>query len=315
MVRLASLDRRRNNRRQRRRRAARVEGQAASPWGDAAGRAGVTLALVLVAGCRSTDAPAVAFLQDGSADAAAREAGAHAFAAEASTRGLHELTYVAITPREQYAQAEAALAAGARVLVVQAPDPALAVDLVRVAHEHGAKVVAYDRPIPSPDLDHVVTHDRYHAGVLLAEAAIAATGGRGRYLVLADADPEVARGRANTLAPYQASGAIRVEVVRDASSLSADAILARDTACAGTSPIAILADPVALARRAAELAAAMLDPTAAGTLTMSIAGAEVPVTTVPVAAITPVTLPTLDVELRRWVPASTLPACNRLATK
>lgn len=275
-----------------------------------------TLALVLVAACRSTEAPAVAFLLDGSADAAARDAGAHAFAAEAGTRGLRELTYVATTPREQHAQAEAALAAGARVLVVQAPDPVLAVDLVRLAHEHGAKVVAYGRPIPSPDLDHVVTHDRYHAGVLLAEAAIAATAGRGRYLVLADADPEVVRGRANTLAPYQASGAISVEVVREVSSQSADAILARDTACAGTEAIAILADPSALARRAAELAEAMLEPTAtAGTSTIAIAGADVPVTTVPVAAITAVTLPTLDAELRRWVPASTLPACNRLATK
>ena len=286
-------------------------------------------ALVLVAGCRSTEAPAVAFLLDGNADAAARDAGTHAFAAEAAARGLRDLTYVATTPREQYAQAAAALAAGARVLVVQAPDPALAVDLVRLAHEHGAKVVAYGRPIPSPDLDHVVTHDRYHAGVLLAEAAIAATAGRGRYLVLADADPEVARGRTNTLAPYQASGAIRVEVVRDVSTLSADAILARDTACAGSEPVAILADPSALARRAVALAEAMIDPTAApvsagapvvgptaaGTMTMTIAGADVPVTTVPVAAITPVTLPTLAAELRRWVPATTLPACNRLATK
>src|ERR1044072_8699650 len=48
---------------------------------------------------------------------------------------------------KQREQAMLALDGGATVLVISAVDPEVASDVVRQAHERGAKVVAYDRPI------------------------------------------------------------------------------------------------------------------------------------------------------------------------
>ena len=45
------------------------------------------------------------------------------------------------------------------MLVIQPTDSQAASRYVRLAHENGAKVIAYDRAIVSPDLDYYVSHD------------------------------------------------------------------------------------------------------------------------------------------------------------
>jgi D-xylose transport system substrate-binding protein len=116
---------------------------------------------------------------------------------------------------KQIAQVEDVLTQGAKVLVIQPTDSQAATSYVRLAHEHGAKVIAYDRAIVSPDLDYYVSHDSYQVGVLQAKAALAATGGKGKYVLLSgqaghSVATEITRGYEDTLAPAIASGAVEV---------------------------------------------------------------------------------------------------------
>jgi D-xylose transport system substrate-binding protein len=111
----------------------------------------------------------------------------------------------------QLAQIEDALSRRARVLIIQPTDSAAAAGYVGRAHAQGAKVVAYDRFIPGADF--YVAHDSYRVGVLQAEAAIAATGGRGNYVILSGQSghsvaTEIARGYHDTLRPHIERGAI-----------------------------------------------------------------------------------------------------------
>src|SRR5262249_45280369 len=117
-------------------------------------------------------------------------------------------------------QVENALTLGAKVLVIQPTDGQAASQYVRLAHEHGAKVIAYDRAIVSPELDYYVSHDSYRVGVLQAQAAIAATGGKGRCAILTGRSghavaTEITRGYDDTLAPYIARGDIEVVMKRN----------------------------------------------------------------------------------------------------
>ena len=115
----------------------------------------------------------------------------------------------------QLAQIEDALSQGARVLVIQPTDSAAAGNYVAKAHAAGAKVVAYDRSIPGADF--YVAHDSHRIGVLQAEQAIKATGGRGNFVLLDGQSGhsvagEIARGYHDTLKPYIDQGAIRIVV-------------------------------------------------------------------------------------------------------
>ena len=106
-----------------------------------------------------------------------------------------------------------ALDAGARVLVLE-PVGEAAAAVVADAHERGARVIAYDRELAGADVDGYVAHDAYRIGVLQAEAALAATGGAGRYAIVRDAAgvaaAEIARGYEHTLAPHVARGAVEL---------------------------------------------------------------------------------------------------------
>lgn len=282
----------------------------------------VLVALIVggaIAACKPADAPPVALLL-----AAPDRATEAAFAAEATAHDLRSFTRVARDAADQTTQVVAALAAGAKVLVIQPVDPRAAAVYVRLAHERGAKVVAYGTAIESADLDHVVTHDRYHAGVLQAEAAITATRGRGAFVLLThDAtDPaaaEVLRGLEATLAPYRASGAATVALYREVTALpAAHAILAtearislaasealrsarhplpflasaradaesRRAVCNGTQTLAVIEDPAALARTAVEVAEALLEPRepTPGAASVTLGGGQVPLTAVRVEA-------------------------------
>jgi D-xylose transport system substrate-binding protein len=138
------------------------------------------------------------------------------FEARAKEHGIKVATLAADNDNaKQIAQVEDALTRGAKVLVIQPTDSTTAARYVELAHARGAKVVAYDRAIASRDLDYYVSHDSYKVGVLQAEAAIAATGGKGTYVILSGQSghsvaAEITRGYDDTLAPYVARGEITV---------------------------------------------------------------------------------------------------------
>jgi D-xylose transport system substrate-binding protein len=118
----------------------------------------------------------------------------------------------------QLSQIEDALSRHAQVLVIQPTDSAASGSYVAKAHEQGAKVVAYDRWIPGADF--YVAHDSYRVGVIQAEQAIKATGGKGNFVLLDGQSghsvaTEIARGYHDTLAPYVASGAITIVVEKN----------------------------------------------------------------------------------------------------
>jgi D-xylose transport system substrate-binding protein len=131
---------------------------------------------------------------------------------------------------KQLAQVEDVLNQGAKVLVIQPTDSQAASAYVRLAHERGAKVIAYDRAIVSPDLDYYVSHDSYKVGVLQAEAALAATGGKGKYVLLSGQSghsvaQEITRGYEHTLAPYIARGDVEIVMKQSHSAWSTEQAL------------------------------------------------------------------------------------------
>lgn len=132
----------------------------------------------------------------------------------ASKKGLSAFTLSADNDNaRQLSQVEDALSRKAAVLVIQPTDSAAAGGYVAKAHAKGAKVVAYDRSIPGADF--YVAHDSYRVGVIQAEQAIKATGGKGNYVLLDGQSghsvaKEIARGYAETLKPYVDKGDITI---------------------------------------------------------------------------------------------------------
>lgn len=140
------------------------------------------------------------------------------FEDKARALGLSAFTLAADNDNgRQLAQLEDALSRGAKVIVVQPTDSVAAASYVEKAHAKGAKVVAYDRAIKSPALDYYVAHDSFAVGKMLAEAAVARTGGKGNY-VLCNGQAghsvanEIARGVHAVLDPLVAKGDVRIVV-------------------------------------------------------------------------------------------------------
>lgn len=73
---------------------------------------------------------------------------------------------------KQREQVQAALDAGAPVLVIQPVDPEGAASFVDAAHKASAKVIAFDKLINTRDLDAYVSHDYTQVGRLQAQAAL-----------------------------------------------------------------------------------------------------------------------------------------------
>jgi D-xylose transport system substrate-binding protein len=143
----------------------------------------------------------------------------HYFEDAARAHGLAPFTLSADNDNaRQLSQIEDALSRQAKVLVIQPTDSAAAGSYVAKAHEQGAKVVAYDRFIPGADF--YVAHDSYRVGVLQAEQAIKATGGKGNFVLLNGQSghsvaSEIARGYHETLAPYVQRGEINIVVEKN----------------------------------------------------------------------------------------------------
>jgi D-xylose transport system substrate-binding protein len=138
------------------------------------------------------------------------------FKVRAADLGLEVIALAADNDNaKQLAQVEDALARGAKVIVIQPTDSAAAASYVALAHRQGARIVAYDRAIYSAKLDFYVSHDSYEVGVLQANAAIEATGGKGRFVILAgqaghSVATEITRGYKDTLQPYLDRGDIEI---------------------------------------------------------------------------------------------------------
>jgi D-xylose transport system substrate-binding protein len=84
----------------------------------------------------------------------------------------------------QAAKVEALLAKGVDALVLQPVNGEAASSLVALARRDGVPVIAYDRLIRNAEIDWYVTQDSFRVGELQAQAAVAATGGKGKYVVL-----------------------------------------------------------------------------------------------------------------------------------
>jgi D-xylose transport system substrate-binding protein len=134
------------------------------------------------------------------------------FEAKARELGLEPIVLAADNDNaRQLAQVEDVLTRGATVLVIQPTDSQAAAAYVRLAHDAGAKIVAYDRAVNDKGLDYYVAHDSYQVGVLQAKAALEATGGKGHYVILSGQQghsvaAEITRGYKDTLAPYVQKG-------------------------------------------------------------------------------------------------------------
>lgn len=73
---------------------------------------------------------------------------------------------------KQQQQFNSALAQGAKVIVLDPVDSAAAVSLVNAAHARGAKVIAYDRPIPDAKVDFYVSFNNEEIGKQIATSLI-----------------------------------------------------------------------------------------------------------------------------------------------
>ena len=73
---------------------------------------------------------------------------------------------------KQQQQFNSVLAQGAKTIVLDPVDSAAAVSLVNAAHAQGAKVIAYDRPIPEAEVDFYVSFDNQEIGRKIATSLI-----------------------------------------------------------------------------------------------------------------------------------------------
>ncbi|MFT3700642.1 MAG: substrate-binding domain-containing protein [Kofleriaceae bacterium] len=220
----------------------------------------VALALLFCMACKQKNGPEVAFLLS-TLQEERYQKDVKYFEQRAQELGMKTTVLAADNDNaKQIAQVEDALTLGAKVLVIQPTDSQAASSYVRLAHEHGAKVIAYDRAIVSPDLDYYVSHDSYKVGVLQAKAAIAATGGKGKFILLSgqaghSVAMEITRGYEETLAPYIQRGDIEVIMRQNHSSWSPEQALksVEDAlALSGGKVDAILANNSGMARGAVQ---------------------------------------------------------------
>jgi D-xylose transport system substrate-binding protein len=226
--------------------------------------------------CKKSESPDVAFLLS-TLQEERYQKDVHYFEARAKELGLKVVTLAADNDNaKQMAQVEDVLNQGAKVLVIQPTDSTAASAYVRIAHEKGAKVVAYDRAIVAKDLDYYVSHDSYRVGVLQAEAALAATHGKGNFVLLSGQSghsvaTEITRGYEHTLAPYVARGDVTIVMQQNHSSWSPEQALrtVEDAITRSGGKIdAILANNSGMARGAVQAI------TAAGLPHVFIAGAD-----------------------------------------
>jgi D-xylose transport system substrate-binding protein len=193
----------------------------------------VVVAALLLVGCAKsadTGGPKVAFLLSTLQEERYQKDKAY-FEAAAKKLGLSPFTLAADNDNaRQLNEVEDALARGAKVLVIQPTDSAAAGAYVSKAHEHGVPVIAYDRDIKNGAVDYYVAHDSFKVGVLQAEAAVKATGGKGNFVLLDGQSghsvaTEIARGYYSVLQPLIDAGKVHVVVEKSHDSWSPEQAL------------------------------------------------------------------------------------------
>ncbi len=190
-----------------------------------------TLAVgLLSSACKKQEGPQVAFLLS-TLQEERYQKDVKYFEAHARELGIRVVTLAADNDNaKQIAQVEDVLTQGVKVLVIQPTDSQAAASYVKLAHEKGAKVIAYDRAIVDAGLDYYVSHDSYRVGVLQAEAALRATHGKGSYVILSgqaghSVASEITRGYKDTLAPYIARGEVTIALEQNHSAWSPEQAL------------------------------------------------------------------------------------------
>lgn len=153
------------------------------------------------------------------------------FEARATALGLSPFVLSADNDNaKQLSQLEDALSRGAKVIVVQPTDSVAAASYVQKAHAKGAKVVAYDRTIKSQELDVYLSHDAFKIGVIMAEEAVKATGGKGNFLILDGQSghsvvAEIDRGYMSVLKPLVDKGDVKIVLQKNHEAWSPDQAL------------------------------------------------------------------------------------------
>ena len=117
-------------------------------------------------------------------------------------------------PAKQVEQARELVKEGVDVIVILPSDANAASEVVKVAHEAGIKVLAYDRIIKDCPLDYYISFDNVRVGELQAEYALSVEP-KGRYLVLAGPTSDnnsmlFKQGQMATLKPKVEAGDIEV---------------------------------------------------------------------------------------------------------
>jgi D-xylose transport system substrate-binding protein len=130
------------------------------------------------------------------------------FVDEAKKLGVEAIVVSADnSPQTQTAKVENLLSQGVKALVIQPVNSNAAATLVQLAHQDKVPVVAYDRMIEHAPVDFFVSDNVFQIGVLQAEAAVKATGGKGNYVILKgqaghSVVAEIMRGIHSVLAKY-----------------------------------------------------------------------------------------------------------------
>lgn len=88
----------------------------------------------------------------------------------------------------QMNKVENMLSLGVKAIVIQPVDSNASASMVNAAKRENVPVIAYDRIINNAPIDLYVTQDSFKVGVLQAEAAVAATGGKGNFIILSGAE-------------------------------------------------------------------------------------------------------------------------------
>lgn len=107
----------------------------------------------------------------------------------------------------QTAKVETLLSKGVQALVIQPVNSEAAGSVAQLAKRDGVPVIAYDRIIRNAPIDLYVTQNSFQVGVLQAEAAVKATGGKGNYIILMgeaghSVADEITRGNLSVLGKY-----------------------------------------------------------------------------------------------------------------
>ena len=183
------------------------------------------LAALAFPGCARKDGPEVAFLLS-TLQEERYQKDVKYFEARANELGLRVVTLAADNDNaKQISQVEDVLAQGVKVLVIQPTDSQAASSYVRsptsTARRSPRTTARSCRPI-STITSRTIS---YKVGVLQAKAAIAATNGKGKYVILSgqaghSVAMEITRGYEETLAPYIAKGDIEIVMKQNHASWS-----------------------------------------------------------------------------------------------